>query len=90
MKTYLKGYLRVRLTGYGPERFLNLCQHHQIAVWGLTCDGGAYEFYMYQNDFCRCRSLAHKTKTRLHIIKKAGLPFFAGNGTKRKAARPFL
>ena len=85
MKTYLKGYLRVRLTGYGPERFLNMCQHHQIAVWGLTCDGGVYEFYMYQEDFHRCRLLAHKTKTRLHIMKKAGLPFLLFRYRRRKA-----
>ena len=85
MKTYLKGYLRVRLTGYGPERFLNMCQHHQIAVWGLTCDGGVYEFNMYQEDFHRCRLLAHKTKTRLHIMKKAGLPFLLFRYRRRKA-----
>lgn len=22
---YLKGYVRIRLSGYSPERFLNLC-----------------------------------------------------------------
>ena len=85
MTAYLKGYLKVRLTGFSPERFLNLCQHHQIAVWGLAYRGGAYEFYMYQKDYIRCRSLVRKTRTRLTIVEKIGLPFILRRYRKRKA-----
>ena len=85
MEKYLKGYVRVRLTGYGPERFLNLCQYHQIAIWGLAYVQGAYEFHMYRKDFIRCRSLTRKTKTRLHIVEKKGLPALLRRWRKRKA-----
>ena len=38
---YIKGYLLVHLTGYAPERFLNMCGKRNILVWNLrkTEDG---------------------------------------------------
>ena len=40
---FLKGYVVIRLTGYSPERFLNLCSHHGIILWGLRSVGTEYE-----------------------------------------------
>ena len=41
------GYVRLRLHGYSPERFLNLCNARRLEVWGLICNrDGDYEFYM--------------------------------------------
>jgi len=85
MRTYLKGFIRVRLTGFGTERFLNLCQHHGIEVWRLDYVDNAYEFCMYHKDFLRCRPLVRKASVKLHIIKKTGLPFFLYRYRKRKA-----
>ncbi|WP_333791541.1 sporulation protein YqfD, partial [Muricomes intestini] len=25
---YMRGYVKIRVEGYSPERFLNLCRHH--------------------------------------------------------------
>lgn len=43
---YMHGYVKIRVEGYSPERFLNLCRHHQIYIWGLNPCGNAYEMYM--------------------------------------------
>lgn len=33
-----EGYVRLRLHGYSPERFLNLCNARGLEVWGLICN----------------------------------------------------
>ena len=37
----LAGYLRIRVEGYSPERFLNLCCYHGIFLWNMM--GGTIE-----------------------------------------------
>ena len=43
---YLFGYLEVSLTGYAPERFLNLCSNHNILIWNLAPTQDGYRFYI--------------------------------------------
>lgn len=31
---YLRGYVKIQIQGYSPERFLNLCSYHHILIWG--------------------------------------------------------
>ena len=73
---YVRGYLLVRLTGYSPERFLNLCKSNHILIWGLVPKEDSYEFYMRKRDFYKARVLLKKSKTRLRIREKHGFPFF--------------
>ena len=40
---YLKGYVRIRITGYSPERFLNACRYKNIYIWDLKRVCGSYE-----------------------------------------------
>lgn len=81
---YLKGYVRIRFQGYSPERFLNLCSHHQIFIWGLNPSGNAYEMCVSLPDFRKLKPLLKKTKTRLSVLEKKGLPFFFYRNRKRK------
>ena len=30
---YLRGYVKIQIQGYSPERFLNLCSYHHILIW---------------------------------------------------------
>ena len=82
---YLRGYLFVRLTGYSPERFLNLCKSNHILIWSLSPgENDSYEFYMQKRDFYRARGLLRKSRTSLRIREKHGLPFFLYRYRKRK------
>ncbi|WP_333791704.1 sporulation protein YqfD, partial [Muricomes intestini] len=67
-----------------PERFLNLCRHHQIYIWGLTPCGNAYELYMSLKGFRKLRPIVRKTHTRVVLISRVGLPFFIYKYRKRK------
>lgn len=81
---YCKGYLHVRLTGFAPERFINLCSNHNILIWDLQYREGAYEFYITVGGYRQIRPFVKKSKTRLRIIEKFGLPFFLYKNRKRK------
>ena len=35
--------MRIRVTGREPERFFNLCGHHNITLWDVTEHKGCFE-----------------------------------------------
>lgn len=80
----VRGYVKIRVEGYSPERFLNLCSHHKIYIWGLTPCGGAYEMFMSLRGFRRLRPIVRKTHTKIVLVKRYGLPFFIHNYKNRK------
>lgn len=82
---YCKGYLKLRLTGRMPERFLNLCAANRIIIWNLLYDDkNSYLLTMSIQDFRKLQPLCRKTGCKLHIVEKHGLPFFFYNNRKRK------
>ncbi len=81
---FLRGYVRVYLWGFSPERFMNLCNNHGIELWDVEPAGEGYEFYMHIKGFLSCKDFLRKTKTRVVIRNKLGLPFLLFRYRKRK------
>lgn len=81
---FLRGYVRVYLSGFSPERFMNLCNNHQIELWDVEPEHDGYTFYMYVDGFLGCRDFLRKTKTKVVVRKKLGLPFLLFRYRKRK------
>lgn len=81
---FLRGYVRVYLWGFSPERFMNLCNNHGIELWDVEPAGEGYEFYMHIKGFLGCKDFLRKTKTRVVIRNKLGLPFLLFRYRKRK------
>ncbi len=81
---YLKGYLKIQIAGYSPERFLNACSHHNIYLWGLRSEHGRYEMYISIQGFRKLKPIIKKTGTRAVITERFGLPFFLHKYRKRK------
>lgn len=81
---YIQGYVKIRVQGYSPERFLNLCCFHQIYIWGLTPCGNAYEMYMTLKGFRKLRPLVRKTHSKVVLVRRYGLPFFIYKRRRRK------
>ena len=52
---YLKGYVRIRITGYSPERFLNACRYKNIYIWDLKRVCGSYEMNLTIDGFRRLK-----------------------------------
>ena len=66
----LAGYLRIRVEGYSPERFLNLCCYHGIFLWNLRPAKGAYEMNIRVRDFRRLRPMVRKSRAKVRITQK--------------------
>ena len=80
---YLKGYLRIRVTGYSPERFLNLCKNKKIEVWDLKSSTNSYLMFIKISGFRKLKPIVKKTKTKVTIEERIGLPFFFYKYRKR-------
>ena len=81
---YLRGYVKIRVEGYSPERFFNLCNVHGILLWGVDHKEFSYEMYVSVKDYKRMRPLVRKTRTKIILLEKHGLPFFLHKFRKRK------
>ncbi len=79
-----RGYVRIRVEGFSPQRFLNLCSVQGIALWDIISDGNVYEMNMSVADFFRLRPIVKKTKTKVVLLDKKGLPFRMQKWKKRK------
>ncbi len=81
---YLRGYLRIRVWGFSPERFMNLCSNKDILLWNIVRDGDVYYMSISLAGFYKLRPIVRKTGTRVAILKRYGLPFFIPDLWKRK------
>jgi len=73
---YLRGYLRIRVAGFSPERFMNLCSNKGILLWDIVREGDVYYMNINLKGFKSLRSIVRKTGTRVAILERYGLPFF--------------
>ena len=80
---YIKGYLKIRVSGNSLERFLNLCQHKKLDLWGLFPVRNTYEMFLSVSDFRKLKPVLRKTKTKVTILDRYGLPFFLHKYRKR-------
>ncbi len=81
---YIKGYLRIKVWGFSPERFMNLCSNRDILLWDIEQDGEIYFMNISIKGFYRLRPIVRKTGTRVAILERYGLPFFLPVLRKRK------
>lgn len=81
---YIKGYLHIFIDSPLPERFLNLCAFHKIALWGLLPKEDGYEMFLSVRDFFRLRPIVRKTNTKIQVIGRYGMPFFFQKYKARK------
>lgn len=72
---FFRGYLYVRLTGYSPERFFNLCGNAGIILWKLHREETGYVFCISLRAFRRLKPMLRKSGTQIRILKRVGLPF---------------
>lgn len=82
---YIIGYVRVVIEGYYIERFINICTNNKIAIWNLKRDKKVNLILNVRiNDFKEICKIARKTKCKVRIKKKKGLPFIFHKYKKRK------
>lgn len=72
-----KGYVDFSAYGKFPERFINLTTRNGINVWNLKPVQNGLTATMQVYDYKNIRSIASKSKLRLHVTGRHGLPFYA-------------
>jgi len=73
---YIKGSLLIRVWGFSPERFMNLCSNKGILLWNIRKVEDAYLMNISIQGFYQLKEIARKTGTKVAILKRYGLPFF--------------
>jgi similar to stage IV sporulation protein len=81
---FIRGYLKIRLYSFSPERFINLCSKHEILIWGLENKDSQYELLLSVKDFRKLKPILKKTNTKLKIMERHGVPFFLYKYRTRK------
>lgn len=84
MFRYLKGYLRIRVSGNAIERFINACSYKGISTWEITSENKYYELNIGIKDFKKLKPVIRKTRTKVIIVERTGFPFFIKKYRNRK------
>lgn len=83
--SYIMGYVGITIEGYYIERFINMCRSNKVAIWHLKREKEIHlDFRVGIHDFKKVCKIAKKTKCKLKINHKKGLPFLAHRYKKRK------
>lgn len=82
---YIRGFLELKLTGLYLERFLNLCVRSGIYLWRIRkISQKEATACVSIPGFFRMRDASKKTGTRVHILKKRGLPLYLHRHRRRR------
>ena len=82
---YILGYVNIKVEGFFIERFINICISKKILLWNIKRQKSTI---LYANigiqDYKKLKKVAKKTKTRISIQSKKGMPFLLHRYRKRK------
>ena len=82
---FITGFLMVQVRGKNVSRFLNLCIRNGIHIYQMdNMENMQCTFGMNLRDLYRLTPLLRKTRVRIFIKKRMGLPFFLYRYRKRK------
>ena len=81
---FLRGYVQIKVWGFAPERFLNLCCNKEILLWDIKKEDDIFYMSISLSGFRKLRTIARKTRVRVVILKRCGLPFLLPQILKKK------
>ncbi|MBQ7765733.1 MAG: sporulation protein YqfD [Lachnospiraceae bacterium] len=73
---YIQGYVRISVQGFGATRFINICNKRGFRLRDLEQKEDEYELNILIWDYKKIQDIVRKTKVKVVIVKKCGLPFF--------------
>ena len=82
---YVFGYVNIEVEGFFVERFINICISKRIFLWKLFRKNSTVMYARIGvKDFRRIKDVAKKTKCKVSLESKKGLPFLLNRYKKRK------
>lgn len=84
--SYLHNYVKIRITGIRPHKFINICMKRKLAVWDLErVSDKEFVMCMFADEFKKnVRSAASKTGVKVSIIGRYGILYDIRKYKKRK------
>lgn len=83
---FLRGYVIISVEGYFTERFINICTRRQLFLWDvIRLSDTTITLKMSIKGFKMLRPIAKKTRSKVRIVSKNGMPFVISRYKKRKA-----
>lgn len=83
---YIRGYVIILVESYFLEKFINICTHRQIFLWDIKKHKNCrMTIKVSIQGFKMMRPIAKKTKCRVRIVRKKGLPFISYRYKRRKS-----
>ena len=75
---YFTGYVNIKVEGFFIERFINMCTSKKILLMDIKREKSSIMYAKIGvSDYKRLRQVAKKTKSKVKIQNKKGLPFLA-------------
>ena len=82
---YILGYVNISVEGYYIERFINICISKGILLWNVKREKATYMIANVNiKEFKKLREVSKKTKCKMKMNAKKGLPFLIHRYRKRK------
>ena len=82
---YLLGYLNITIEGFFVERFINILASKKIFLWNVKKKNSSLLCANISiKDFKEIKDIARKTKSKVKINRKKGVPFVFNKYKKRK------
>lgn len=82
---WINGYVSCSLRGKYIELFINMAIKNQIHIWDISMQNNEQAvFSISVDDFFKLRPIVKKTYTRIHVMKRGGLPFLVKKLNNRK------
>ena len=82
---YIFGYLNIIVEGFFTERFINICSSKKIFLWNLKKKNPSIlSATISIKDFKKIKEICKKTKCKVSIKNKKGIPFLFDKYKKRK------
>lgn len=82
---YLSGFVNITVEGFFVERFINNCINNKIFLWSIKRSNSTLLTANASiSEFKRIRNIAKKTKCKVNINSKKGLPIILHRYRKRK------
>ena len=82
---YMSGYVDIIVEGYYIERFINICNSKQIFLWNIKRENSITLYTSIDaKKFKELKQICKKTKCKVKIENKKGLPFVLKKYKKRK------
>lgn len=77
------GYVQVEVTGFAPERLINLLINNEVVIWDVTETECGYKFYIGRKNLLKIKQYLQRTNVKLKVLRRFGLPYFFRKNRRR-------